>query len=337
MKSLFLTFLFLFMGCAAISYKPFKYNGVSFVASRDSIANTDVEPLLKINANAAAVMPFGYIRQLDHPTIAFNTDRMWFGETIIGAEQCIDQLHLSNIRVMLKPQLWVRRGEFTGKIAMDSEEHWQELEQSYTAFILEFAKLAERKHVDLFCIGTELELFIKYRPQYWKNLIDQIKEVYKGKLTYAANWDEYWRTPFWDQLDYIGIDGYFPVSTMQTPTVDDCRKGWQKHKASMKSLSESKKRPIIFTEYGYRSVDYAGKKPWFVDYFAEGVNLEAQSNAYTALYVELWSENWFAGGFIWKWFVDGERHGGQDSNRFTPQNKPVEEIITSYYKAANLN
>ncbi|NNK39304.1 MAG: glycoside hydrolase, partial [Winogradskyella sp.] len=71
MKSLFLTFLFLFMGCAAISYKPLKYNGVSFVASRDSIANTDVESLLKINANAAAVMPFGYIRQLDHPTIAF--------------------------------------------------------------------------------------------------------------------------------------------------------------------------------------------------------------------------------------------------------------------------
>lgn len=331
MRGLFLTFLFLLCGCAAVSYKPLKYNGVSFVASRDSISNKHIEPLKQLNANAASVMPFGYIRQLDEPSIVFNIDRMWFGETTKGAEQCIKLLQQSNIQVMLKPQLWVRRGEFTGHITMKNEENWEQLEQSYTAFILEFAKLAQRTNVELFCIGTELELFIKYRPQFWFNLIEQIKDVYTGKLTYAANWDEYWRTPFWDQLDYIGIDGYFPVSEMQTPTVEDCRQGWQKHKASLKKFSETKKRPILFTEYGYRSVDYAGKKPWFVDYFGEGVNYEAQSNAYIALYEELWPEDWFAGGFIWKWFVNHERNRGKDNNRFTPQHKPAEKVITQYY------
>jgi hypothetical protein len=35
------------------------------------------------------------------------------------------------------------------------------------------------------------------RPKYWQELILEIRKVYKGKLTYAANWDEFKRVPFW--------------------------------------------------------------------------------------------------------------------------------------------
>ena len=95
---------------------------------------------------------------------------------------------------------------------MTNEDDWQVLENSYTQFILLYAMLAQEIDAELFCIGTELEKFIEKRPQYWSNLIKEIKKVYKGKLTYAANWDEFKRTPFWSDLDYIGIDAYFPVS-----------------------------------------------------------------------------------------------------------------------------
>jgi hypothetical protein len=61
------------------------------------------------------------------------------------------------------------------------------------------------------------------------------------------------------------------------------------------------------------------------------VNMDAQLNATCALFDEFWKEDWFAGGFIWKWFHNYEESGGENDNQFTPQNKPVEEMIRTYY------
>lgn len=311
--------------------KPEKINGVSFVASRDAINEQHVQPVVEINANYAAIMPFGFIRNLEHPEIVFNTDRQWYGETRQGAKQYIDELRKKNIKIMLKPQIWVWRGEFTGYIEMPDEAHWNQLEEAYTSFILEYAALAQETKVEIFCIGTELEKFIENRPEYWNTLIDQIKAVYKGQLTYAANWDEFKRTPFWKQLDYIGVDAYFPVSDSQTPTVEECKQGWLVHKPIIESLSKTYKKPILFTEFGYRSVDFAGKEPWKADRSMDQVNLEAQTNTTKALFEEFWHESWFSGGFIWKWYHNDERSGGENNSRFTPQNKPVENVISETY------
>ena len=276
-------------------------------------------------------MPFGFIRDLEHPDIIFNTGRQWFGETRDGAKQYIEALKKKNIKIMLKPQIWVWRGGFTGYIEMKDEANWKLLESAYTKFILEYAKLAEACKVKIFCIGTELEKFIENRPDYWNNLILEIKKLYKGKLTYAANWDEFKRTPFWNQLDYIGVDAYFPVSNSKTPTITECLEGWGTHKAVIKALSEKNNKPILFTEFGYRSVDFSGKEPWKSDRSMSQVNIDAQTNTTQALFKTFWKEDWFAGGFVWKWFHNHEKAGGVNNSRFTPQNKPVEALIKSYY------
>lgn len=319
------------IGCAAIPYKPFKINGVSFVAAGNAIDSSHTKPVVKINANAAALMPYGFIRDKSNPEIIHNTERQWFGETRAGTKQYIKTLRKDNISIMIKPHIWLWHGEFTGALKMETEDHWKQLEASYSSFILEYAELAEEVNVEVFCIGTELEAFVKNRPAYWSQLIKDIRTIYKGKLTYAANWDEFWRTPFWDELDYIGIDAYFPVSDMQTPTIEDCIRGWEKHKQGLKEFSEKLDRPILFTEYGYRSVDYTGKEPWRYDRSMTSVNLEAQNNTTQALFNAVWNEDWFAGGYLWKWFVEDDKVGGVKDNQFTPQNKPVEELIKLHY------
>ncbi|MAB47512.1 MAG: glycoside hydrolase, partial [Flavobacteriaceae bacterium] len=245
--------------------KQNKINGVSFVAARDLVDSTHVAPVVKVNANYAAIMPFGFIKNLEHPEIIHNTDRQWFGETRAGAEQYISELRKAEIKVMIKPQIWVWGGEFTGEIMMTTEEDWKALEDAYSSFILEYADMAEKVNAEIFCIGTELELFVKFRPKYWSQLIKKIKAIYKGKLTYAANWNEFAKTPFWDQLDYIGIDAYFPLSDKKTPSYEDCLEGWKSHKPIIEKLSKQLDRPILFTEYGYRSVDYSGRQPWVSD------------------------------------------------------------------------
>jgi hypothetical protein len=301
------------------------------VASREAINDLNVNPVLNVNANYAAVMPFGFIRDVTHPEIIFNTERQWYGERRVGAKQYIEELENKAIKIMLKPQIWIGHGQFTGYVEMTNEANWKILEDSYSNFILEYAALAEEKEVDMFCIGTELEKFIENRPEYWGRLISKIKSIYKGKLTYAANWDEYKRTPFWNELDYIGIDAYFPVSDSKTPTVEECLEGWKKHITEIKSTFETYKKPILFAEFGYRSVDFAGKEPWLSDRTMTEINLQAQVNATQALFETFWKEDWFAGGFVWKWFHNHDRAGGLNDSQFTPQNKPAEIVIKKNY------
>ncbi len=308
-----------------------KINGVSFVASRDSINIDHITPVLQVNSNYVTLMPYSFIRNVEIPKIEFNTNREWFGESKNGLLQYAKEFQKVGVKLVVKPHLWLRRGGFTGDLKPNSEENWNILENSYRNYILTYAKAAEELKAEILCIGTELEQFVLNRPKYWQNLIEQIRQVYSGKLTYAANWDEFKRVSFWNQLDFIGVDAYFPLSDKKTPTVVDFENGWKPHKEEIKRIQKQFNKPILFTEYGYRSVDYAGKKPWEANRVEGSVNLEAQVNGLQAIHNQFWNEEWFAGGFIWKWFHRHNRVGGVNNNRFTPQNKPAEKLLSKLY------
>ncbi|EDM44243.1 hypothetical protein SCB49_04420 [unidentified eubacterium SCB49] len=326
---LFIQLVLVLSSCAQKPEK--KINGVSFVASRDEAAKEHVDAVASIHANYAAVMPFGFMRNPKTATIIHNTDRQWFGETEAGIIQYAEMLKQQNIAIMVKPQIWISHGEFTGHLKMETEEEWKTFENSYSSFILTYAKAAQALNAEIFCIGTELEQFVINRPEYWLQLISEIKKIYTGKLTYAANWDEYKSVSFWKELDYIGVDAYFPVSEVKTPTIEQAKEGLQKWKAEMKQVSETNNTPILFTEYGYRSVDFAGKEPWVSSREMTSVNLEAQTNLTKALIEEMYVEPWFKGGFIWKWFIKHDEVGGVQNSQFTPQNKPVEAELKKYF------
>ena len=231
--------LFLLVSCKAAGVA--KINGVSFVASGEAASQAHIDPVLGIYADHAAVMPYGFIREPGSPEILFNSDRQMFGETRDGARQYIGLLRRNGIQVMLKPQLWIWRGLFTGDLVMESEADWQRLEASYTDFILTYAALAEETGAELFCIGTELEAFVAPRPPFWGRLIEAVRERYRGQITYAANWDEYQRIPFWESLDFIGIDAYFPLSEDRDPTVAALRRAG--HPGRMPSGNWQPRRP----------------------------------------------------------------------------------------------
>ena len=309
-----------------------KVNGVSFVAAPNAIDQTNVDPVIKVNANYAALMPYGFLKSLKATEVIHNTDRQWFGETRKGAKQYAELLQKSNVKIMIKPQIWVWNGDFTGYIEMESEETWKQFEASYESFILEYAGLAQEINAEMYCIGTELHKFVAARPEFWNQLITKVKAVYKGKLTYAENWDSFDKVPFWESLDFIGVDAYFPLSEEKMPSLETLQKGWQLHKNKIVALTKKLGRKVLFTEYGYRSMDYTVKEPWDSSRKGKVLNLKAQEVALQALFNEFWKEEWFAGGFIWKWFHKYEKSGGLENNQFTPQNKPAEEIVRENYK-----
>ena len=99
MRPYALLFLLCFYACTTPVVE--KINGVSFVASREPADLEHVEALRELHAGYAAVMPFGFIREMGSPEIIFDTERQWFGETRQGARQYIDLLHKIGIQVML--------------------------------------------------------------------------------------------------------------------------------------------------------------------------------------------------------------------------------------------
>jgi hypothetical protein len=308
-----------------------KINGIGFVSTQNKISAENVTPLIEVNANAVAINPFAFVRAIDNPKITFKSNHSWYGETKDGIKQYASEFKKQGLKIMLKPQVWVMNGTYTGLIKMNSEEDWKTFESDYRDFILYHAQIANDIEADLLCVGVELEQFTVNRPDYWKGLIKEIRTIYKGKLTYAANWDEYKRIKFWHKLDFIGIDAYFPLSDLKTPSVKNLEQGWIKYKNEIIGIQKKYARPILFTEYGYRNKDFGAKEPWDSGHNDKSVNHEVQCNALQAIHNQFWNEKWFAGGFLWKWFPKHKSAGGENENRFTPQNKPAEKLLKKLY------
>jgi len=310
-----------------------KFTGVSLEAPRKEINGASLTSVSNINAEWIGIIPFGYMRK-EKTQIVYDFETQHWGETKAGVKKSIQVAKSQGFKIMLKPQIWISN-QFVGDIDFsDTPDKWAELEKNYTQFILGFAKLADSLNIELLSIGCEYKTWVVKRPHYWSNLITEIKKHYDGALTYAANWDNFYSIRFWSKLDYIGIDSYFPMGEEATPSVKMMQAKWDRLIPIFKRANRKFNKQILFTEYGFRSVDQNVKETW--DSEKPGaVNELAQKNAYQAFFNSIWSEKWFAGGFLWKWTTDHKNAGGQKNNRFTPQNKLAEKVIEIEFKKYN--
>lgn len=311
-----------------------KINGVNFVAPSEEVPESCMKAVSYVNAGWIALNPYAFSRK-GEPTVTFNHEKQWWGERPEGIRTCIQYAHRHGLKVMVKPHVWVIGQGWAGDFTLTTEADWQQWEKTYTDYVLSLADIANATHADMFCVGTEFRQATKQRPAFWKNLIQQVRSRYAGPLTYAANWDEYELISFWPLLDYVGVDAYFPLSESVTPTVAELKTAWQKPARRLQAFAQKQRKPILFAEYGYRSVDRTAGKQWELpDSWHETAptNLTAQKNAYEALYQTFWQQPWFAGGFLWKWYPDYTTSGGPQNDDYTPQRKPAEAIIRQWYQ-----
>ena len=304
------------------------YKGMNLVAPISELKNSTLEDLKNNHVNAISIIPYAFVN-VDDATIHYNDNHQWWGEKTEGIRASAKMAHDFKMRVMLKPHLWVNHNFYTGDLDFTSEIEWKHWESDYEKYILDFAQLAQEEHIALFCFGTELGNAVAKRPAFWNQLILKIKTIYKGKLTYAANWDDFDTIPFWNQLDYIGIDAYFPLSNEEKPTTEPLKEGWEKHIKKMDVVQHKFNKKILFTEFGYRNSNHAGEAPWKET--NNEINNVAQANAYDALFQMMTQQPWFAGGFAWKWYADDYHKRAKNNIDYTPQGKPALETIKKWY------
>ncbi|WP_126546826.1 glycoside hydrolase family 113 [Hymenobacter amundsenii] len=316
-----------------------RMRGVSWVGS-DSVSSLDLEPLTQAGVTWIAQTPFGWQPGAAVPEVQLHTgsgNRHYWGESDQGLLLTAARAQQRGIRTLLKPHLWLRGegGTWPGDVKMTSDADWQAWFASYSTFILHYAEVAETGHLDGFCIGTELAQTVSHEAE-WRHLIGQIRRVYHGPLTYAANWSgEFEQVKFWDALDFIGVQAYFPLSKIDQPTKATLLAAWQPPLRRLEALHKQYRKPIVFTEVGYKTTPDAAIEPWvWPDRLAvlTPPDEATQAACYAALFETFWPRPWFKGLFVWKWYPglqpDGPARRHLD---FTPQHKPAEQVMAQWF------
>lgn len=301
--------------------------GITVVAPPYEFFDGPMLELAELGADWVAVIPYGYTR-VGQTQVYYNADQQWWGEKMDGARKTILLAQKQGLQVFLKPHVYVPTA-WPGAIEFDSEDRWLAWEKQYTTFIMDYARLAAELNVDMFSIGTEFVKSTELRHDFWHDLITLIQGVYSGKLTYSSNWDEYSHVPFWEELDFIGVDAYFPLVDTATPSVDDIVKAWEPHQKKLKRISEIYDKQILFTEYGYLSIDNCAHETWVLEknVRSAAINEQAQANAIEGLFKAFKDMDYWAGGFYWKWFPNMMGHEGYPERDYTFQGKKGEEAI----------
>lgn len=342
----------LFMACQSPSkavaknkMKFEKMKGVCWEAIRDSIRSSDIQSLNNHGVEWISQTPFGWQTGHDNPEITFSRSGGLRGERDLGLSRMAAKAKAKGIKTLLKPHIWIRQanGKWRSDIKMKSPEEWNQWFADYEAFILHYAQLAADYNFEGLCIGTELYIASTQHEQRWRTIIAKIRKIYSGQLTYAANFHkEYEEIAFWDALDYIGIQGYFPLTKKEHPTLSDLKNGWLPHVEKIKQVQARWQKPVVFTEIGYKSSKDAAIRPWEWekrgDIDKEEISHETQATCYQAVYDIFWKEDWIGGFFIWKWTPEIYRTPTTTRRRrrqpsplsFTPK-PPALEIVKEWY------
>jgi hypothetical protein len=134
---------------------------------------------------------------------------------------------------------------------------------------------------------------------------------YTGRLIYAANWGpssqpEYDQITWWDAVDYIGVDAYYPLTGgLSDVGVKDLEDIWHGRGdnaspsgdifSDLETLSDKVHHPVLFTAAGYESVPASNASPGNTP--PSDVDETEQLNDMEALLLTFNSAPWWAGIF----------------------------------------
>lgn len=241
---------------------------------------------------------------------------------LASVEKAAECAGSAGMKVIIKPHILSNDGTWAGKITPNDPSAWF---KSYNNFLRPLAELAQALGAVQFVIGTELASTLQYE-QNWQETIQNIKSIFKGELVYAASWDEAAKVPFWQELDYVGVDFYFPVSSRKDPGRFEILSGWQPWLKRLQLLHKQSGHDIILTEIGYRSIDGAGMQPHRFD--NPGViDLDEQADLYWAALQAIEEVPWISGIMWWNWLAADSSGGPQDKD-YTPFGKPAQIELT---------
>lgn len=286
------------------------------------VASAQLARIKALGANSVTLVPYGFTRAPAETTVR------WTGsdETDERVAHTIREARRLGLATVLKPQLW-SRGTWTGDIAFTDEAAFRQWMASYRLFILHYARLAASEHADLLVVGTELG-GLTGREAAWRELIRDVRRVWSGPLTYAANWgEEVESVAFWNDLDYIGVNFYYPLVSKAGETPQAGSPRLRELDRTLERLSKRHRKPVLITEVGFAASAAAPLEPWKEHNAA--LDPEMQARCYEVVFRALYRRPWLAGLSWWKWPSHGR--GSAEDPSFSPLGKPALTVLERWY------
>jgi Ca2+-binding RTX toxin-like protein len=323
--------------------KSFDIQGYNFTGYGTDVFGTgtsanELKLLANSGVNSVAIVPNYYMDTINSSSVFADEITPTDADVIAG----IKAAQAAGLDVLLKPHVDPLDGIWRAYLDPADPAAWF---ASYKAMLVNYAQIAQQTGLKTMSIGTELASMTgaNYRAE-WLDIIDAVRGVFDGELTYSAEWGEAKTLSFWDELDVIGIDGYFPLSVDdKTPTVAELKFSWMHPSANdyiqdllgglspveyLRDLSEQYGKKVMFTEIGYRPIEGAATSPG--DWEMNGAfNEKAQTNLYKALFDVFGSQggDWFSGFYIWDRRAEN-REGLKD---YHTEGRAAQKIIDRWY------
>ena len=283
-------------------------------------ARRELERMTATGASAVALVPYAFTRAPSEPTIRFRTL-----ETDARLVRSARQARELGLKTVLKPHLWAG-SVFHGAIEFERKERFDIWFDAYRRWMLHFARLAEVHRFDALVIGNELAGLTGHERA-WRSLIEQVRRVYQGPLTYAAHWErELEHISFWDDLDWIGVNFYFPIAAEGAqPAVDSPQ--INRAAETIARVRDKYAKPVLFTEVGFPALATAAARPWEEN--ASALDLGLQARCYSVWLERFARQPGVEGMFWWKWPSHGR--GGPFDSSHSPLGKPSMGVLRDWF------
>lgn len=229
-------------------------------------------------------------------------------------------LRSKGLKIIFKPHVEIDQTPYVwrGSINPTDSATWF---TNYTNLMNSYAAICQKYNVEVFCIGSEYKTLTSTYPDKWVTLIESIRAIYTGALTYGANdstdngGDEANSITFWDKLDYIGVDFYVVPDTTSTLTTDQMVQAFYMNAnhynnvMNIDRLANKYGKPVLFTEFGIDNSTSTAYQQNYID-------------AVLQLYGNMESVH---GTFLW---VYDPSDSGSNASYRPPT---VESVVTTHY------
>lgn len=292
-----------------------------------------LDEAVRLGATWISLTPFGRVWNLKGTGV----DRSFelpVAKNERALQRAVRQAHARGLKVLLVPHLWVESGEWRGELDPETPEDWRRFAESYRAFVLGWARFAERARVDMLAAGVELRSWVTttHAPSFFPILRD-IRGVYSGLLTYAGNWDDIEQTVILSEVDVIGINAFYPLTDKPNASDAELVEGGLAVGKRVEELAQLWQKPVMFNEFGYTARADPALRPWEWPDHMSGVTADAraQGAAYRGLLSGMRQTPALVGGFAWRLYADPDDLSQEAEWGFSPRGREAELWLRHAY------
>lgn len=292
-----------------------------------------LDELQRMGVNWISITPFGRIWSLDSTEILLDFEAP-YEDNRAAVARMITQARARGMNVLLIPHLWVETEGWRGEIDPGSAQGWQDYQASYRRFVLSWAQVAAEAGAQAFSIGVECKSWSGRFGDYWASLIRDVRSRFDGLLTYSSNWDEVESVLFWDQLDLIGVNAFYPLADHPQATYGEYVEGARRAAAALKQTADVLQMPVVFVEVGYTTRRDAAVEPWLWPDDMQDVVIDEheQARALAAVFQAFLPERWFTGFFVWRYYASLDDVSQEAIWGFSPHGKAAEGVLRQVFQ-----